>query len=150
MTGEEKYAQSVKAYEEKLSKMLIQDQIGFEMKISMKNGNPKLRDLMRVVMGEFATVNKNSRDVTDEQALKVIKKMHSNAIEMNNDYEVAVLERWVPKELGEEETIKVIREIIVTGGYNSMKDIGKIMSALKEHRVNMKIAGGIVRTELKE
>ena len=138
------FIDALKAYNEKLSKMPVQDQIKFEMKASMKNGNTKHRDLMRVVMGEFATVNKTSREVTDEQALKVIKKMHSNAIEMENKYEIAVLERWIPKMLTEEELREEVEALILENNLYSMEKFGQTMGLLQKHpkkaQIDMKLA----------
>jgi len=135
------YIDALRMYEEKLSKMPVQKQIEFEMKASMKNGNPKLRDLMRVVMGEFA---REGRELTDEQALKVIKKMHGNAIEMKNDYEVAVLERWVPTMLTDEELRDEVEALIVGNNLYSMEKFGQTMGLLQKHpkrsMMDMKIA----------
>lgn len=92
-------------------------------------------------MGEFA---REGRELTDEQALKVIKKMHGNAIEMKNDYEVAVLERWVPTMLTDEELRDEVEALIVGNNLYSMEKFGQTMGLLQKHpkrsMMDMKIA----------
>jgi len=135
------FIDALKAYNEKLSKMKVQDQITFEMKQAMKNKNPKLRDLLRVVMGEF---EREGKDLTDEQALKVIKKMHKDATLMENEYEIAVLSRWLPKTLSEEDI-----QTLVEGMANSKLvtfNMGSIMAELKKvEGMDMKIASKLVK-----
>ena len=60
----------------KMDGMSIQKQVEFHMKLAMKLKQKKIRDLLRVVMGEFA---REGKEITDEQALKIIKKMYDNA-----------------------------------------------------------------------
>lgn len=45
--------------------------------------------------------------------------------------EIAVIEQFLPKQMGEEETGAVIRELISALGASSVKDMGKVMAALK-------------------
>ena len=46
--------------------------------------------------------------------------------------EIEVFERLLPRQLNEEETGAAIKEIIAQTGAASMKDLGKVMSALRE------------------
>jgi len=117
---------------------MVQKEIQDAMKVAMKSKDIEKRDFLRVVMGEFTRVGK---ELTDEQALKVIKKMHGNAIELGNEYEVSVLDQWVPKNLSEEDLTKLIANIIADNEYTEMSDLGKIMQELKKHSgVDMKFA----------
>ena len=45
--------------------------------------------------------------------------------------EIAIIEQFLPKQLNEEETKVAIRELIASSGASSVKDMGKVMSALK-------------------
>jgi uncharacterized protein YqeY len=45
--------------------------------------------------------------------------------------EIAVIEQFLPKQLSEADTIAAIREIAAATGAASVKDMGKVMSALK-------------------
>lgn len=46
--------------------------------------------------------------------------------------EIEVIERFLPRQLNEEETVAAIKEIIAQTGAASLKDMGKVMSALRE------------------
>ena len=144
------FIDAMKAYNEKLSKMTIQDQITYEMKESWKVGNHKLRDLHRVIMAEFLRVDKKlisaDKKISDETALKVIKKMHKDAEEMENEYEQQVLERWLPEDLGPTQTRVLVAGIINKNKYSGMQDMGKVMGELKKTAgVDMKFAGQLAK-----
>ena len=46
--------------------------------------------------------------------------------------EIKIIETFLPKQLNEEETKKVCKEVIEALGASSIKDMGKIMGSLKE------------------
>lgn len=46
--------------------------------------------------------------------------------------EIAIIGEFMPKQLSEAEVIEIIKGIITETGATSMKDMGKVMSALKE------------------
>ena len=46
--------------------------------------------------------------------------------------EIRIIDTFLPKQLSEEETKKICKEIIETVGASSIKDIGKIMEQLKQ------------------
>ena len=45
--------------------------------------------------------------------------------------EIAVIERFLPKQMGDDEVVKAVREAISETGSQSLKDMGKTMAALK-------------------
>jgi len=45
--------------------------------------------------------------------------------------EIAVIKHFLPKQMSEEETRAAIRELVASLGATSLKDMGKVMSALK-------------------
>jgi uncharacterized protein YqeY len=45
--------------------------------------------------------------------------------------EIGVIEQFLPKQMNEEETRAVIRDLVASLGATSVKDIGKVMAALK-------------------
>jgi len=45
--------------------------------------------------------------------------------------EIGVIEQFLPKQMNEEETRAVIRELVASLGATSVKDMGKVMAALK-------------------
>ena len=46
--------------------------------------------------------------------------------------EIKIIDTFLPKQLNEEETRKICKEVIESVGATSMKDMGKIMGSLKE------------------
>jgi uncharacterized protein len=62
--------------------------------------------------------------------------------------EIAIIEKFLPRQLNEEETKAAIREIVASAGASSVKDMGKVMAALKTQyagRLDMTKASGIVK-----
>ena len=65
--------------------------------------------------------------------------------------EVAVIERFLPAQLGEEETKSAIDAIVAETGASSLKDMGRVMAALKERhgaQLDMSKASGLVKARL--
>ena len=67
------------------------------------------------------------------------------------EQEIAVIERFLPKQLSDEEASAKIREIIAETGASSMKDMGRVMALVKE-RLGASIeparASGLVKAAL--
>jgi uncharacterized protein YqeY len=56
----------------------------------------------------------------------------------NEKKEIAVISNFLPNQLSEEETKKICQDTIKSVGATSMKDMGKIMGALKsKHADNL-------------
>ena len=88
----------------------------------------------------------NKKDTDDEDIKKLIKKMVKQRAESidiykknnrtdlleieQNEYEI--LTTFLPKQLGEEETKKICEVIISKLEASSVKDMGKVMGALKK------------------
>ena len=47
--------------------------------------------------------------------------------------EIDVIQRYLPEELSEEETAKIVQKYIESCGANSLKDMGKVMSEIKNN-----------------
>jgi len=122
---------------------MVRKEIEYEMRHAMRNRDAKRRDFLRLVLSEFS---RESKDISDMEALVIIKKMHKNATELDNDYEVKVLNEWMPKPLNEKQITGLVKGIISDG----FTEMGKIMGELrKSEGVDMKLASGIVRELLK-
>jgi uncharacterized protein YqeY len=88
----------------------------------------------------------NKKNTDDEDIKKLLKKMvkqRAESIEIykknnrddlleieQNEYEILIA--FLPKQLGEEETKKICADIISKIGASSVKDMGKVMGALKK------------------
>ena len=88
----------------------------------------------------------NKKETDDEDIKKLLKKMVKQRAESIDIYkknnrsdlleieqsELDILSVFLPKQLGEEETKKLCREVIAKLGASSVKDMGKVMSELKK------------------
>lgn len=65
--------------------------------------------------------------------------------------EIAVIEKFLPAQMSEDEVGAAIDEIIASVGAESIKDMGKVMGALKSKyagQIDMAKAGGAVKAKL--
>ena len=85
-------------------------------------------------------------EVKDPEIIKVLRKMKKQRQESADLYkkggrqelleveeaEIRIIDTFLPKQLSEEETKKICKEIIESVGASSIKDMGKIMASLKQ------------------
>ena len=98
----------------------------------------------RAIKGEillFKTSEAGSKEVTDGDIMKMIQKLVKQRKESAEQYaaagrqeladnelaEAAVMEKYLPKQLSEEEVKAKVKEIIDRVGATSIKDMGKVM-----------------------
>ena len=65
------------------------------------------------------------------ESCEVYEKAGRNELLENEKKEIEVINTFLPKQLSEEETKKICQDTIKSVGATSMKDMGKIMAALK-------------------
>ena len=64
------------------------------------------------------------------------------------EQEIAVIESFLPKQMSDEETAAVVKEAIAETGGAGVKDMGKVMSVLRERHagvIDMGKAGAVVK-----
>lgn len=103
--------------------------------------------------------------LSDDEAISVLKaqvKSRKQAIELyeqgnrpelaaNEKYEIEVIESFLPKPLSEEALQLAVDEVITELAASSMKDMGKVMTSLKEKLGNQadgKILSKLVKQKL--
>ena len=101
-------------------------------------------------------------ELSDDEIISVIEKQMQQRLEAAEQYEAAgrnelfekesqeaeILKAYLPEKMGEEEVVEMIEKIISDMGEISMKDMGKIMSILKDmagSKIDMKLASQMVR-----
>jgi uncharacterized protein YqeY len=127
--------------------MNIQDKIKIDLKKSIIEGDNIKKNLLRTIIGEF---NRFEKDIDDDKALSIIKKMKENAESLNNYDEIEILHNYLPNMLTEGEINDYITELFENNNY-TIKDMGKIMKELKDEfgqSMDMKIASNIVKKYL--
>ena len=107
----------------------------------------------------------NKKETNDEDIKKLLKKMvkqrsesidiykknnRSDLLEVEQN-EYNILTSYLPKQLNEEETKKICEDIISNTGAVSIKDMGKVMGALKKQyadQIDFAKAGSLLKTLL--
>ena len=116
------------------------------LKAKDKNTYPTLRLIVSAIKdAEIAGRSKGQKEIKDSDIISLLKKMIKQRNESCEVYkkagreellgaekrEIEVIEAFLPKQLSDEETKKICEETIKSVGATSMKDMGKIMGALK-------------------
>ena len=124
----------------------IDDMLNEALKAKDKNTYPTLRLIVSAIKdAEIAGRSKGQKEIKDSDILSLLKKMIKQRNESCEVYkkagrnellesekkEIDVISKFLPKQLSDEETKQICQEVIKTTGASSMKDMGKIMGALK-------------------
>ena len=126
--------------------MTLEQQIQEDIKAAMKAKDTVAMNATRAVKGEillFKTAEGGAKEVTDADVLKMIQKLVKQRKEAAEQYtaagrqeladnelaEAAVMEKYLPKPLSQEEIEAKIKAVIAEVGATSMKDMGKVMGA---------------------
>ena len=127
-------------------KQQIEDKLNSALKAKDKNTYPTLRLIISAIKdAEIAGRAKDKREITDSDITAILKKMIKQRNESCEVYKKAgrsellenetkekdVISAFLPKQLSEEEVKKLCQETVKSVGATSMKDIGKVMGALK-------------------
>ena len=67
-----------------------------------------------------------------QDSAELYKKGGRDELLKGEEAEIKIIDSFLPKQLDEEETKKVCKEIIESVGATSIKDMGKIMGSLKK------------------
>ena len=124
----------------------IEEKLNQALKAKDKNIYPTLRLVVSAIKdAEIAGRSKGQKEMTDGDITAILKKMIKqrnescevykkagrNELLQNETKEIEVISVFLPKQLSEEETKKICEDIIKSVGASSMKDMGKVMGALK-------------------
>ena len=85
------------------------------------------------------------------ESAKIYKEGNRPELAAKEEAEIAVIERFLPKQLSEEETTAALTAIIAKTGAQGMKDMGKVMAELKSTyagQVDMGKASGLIKSLL--
>ena len=149
--------------------MSLREKINEQFSIALKNKNKTMISTLRLILaaikdGDIASRSaKNKEGIKDPEIIKLLKKMKKQRQESAELYEkggrnellqvekkeIEIIDSFLPKQLSEEETKKICKEVIESLGASSIKDMGKIMGTLKQKyadvidfsKVNMIVKG---------
>ena len=129
----------------------IEDKLNDALKAKDKNMYPTLRLIVSAIKdAEIAGRSKGQKEIKESDIISLLKKMIKqrnescevyekagrNELFENEKKEIEVINKFLPKQLSEEETKKICQDTIKSVGASSMKDIGKIMGSLKSKHAN--------------
>lgn len=149
----------------------LRDQIMQAMKDAMKAGDKPRLSTVRLMQSAIKDKDIASRTdgrndgVSDADILEVFTKMVKQRRESAELYEkggradlvaqeraeIAVIEEFMPQQLGEAETRAAVEAVVAELGASSIKDMGKVMAALKTQyagQMDFGKAGGVVKALL--
>ena len=127
-------------------KQQIEEKLNSSLKAKDKNTYPTLRLIISAIKdAEIAGRSKGVKEISDNDINAILKKMVKQRNESCEVYkkagrdelleselkEMEIINAFLPAQLSEEETKKICQETIKSVGASSMKDMGKVMGALK-------------------
>jgi len=128
-------------------KKQIDDKLNMALKAKDKNIYPTLRLIVSAIKDvEIAGRSEGKKkEITDGDITLILKKMIKqrnesceiykkagrNELLENETKEISVISTFLPKQLSVEDTKRICEEVIKSLGASSMKDMGKVMGALK-------------------
>ena len=148
--------------------MSLREKIESNYKNALKSKDKNKISTYRLILSGIKDLDINNRsgpnkkETDDEDIKKLLKKMikqRSESIEVykkNNrgdlleieENEVNVLSEYLPKQMSEEETISICKQIIEKTGASSIKEMGKVMGELKQNHadtIDFSKAGALIK-----
>ena len=131
--------------------MTLQNKIETKLNEALKNKDKKTYSTLRLVVAAIkdtliAKKIKDKQTLSDNDLISLLKKMVKQRNDSCEAYkkggrdelvenemtEIKIINDFLPKQLSEEETKKICLDTIKTLGASSVKDMGKVMGALKK------------------
>lgn len=144
----------------------IKSQISDDVKAAMRSKDKERLAALRLIQAAFKQKEVDERiELSDEQTIVILDKMakqHRDSIDQfqqadRNDlvekeqFELNIIESYLPTRLSEAEINNLIDEAISTTGAESIKDMGKVMGILKgklQGRADMGQVSALIKSRL--
>ena len=130
---------------------MLREKLNGALKDAMRAGDAPARDTVRLILAKLKEVDIASRTeanregVGDDKILSMLQGMIKQRNESIQLYEkgnrtdladkekgeIAVIERFLPQQMGEAEVDAAVKDAIASSGAKSIKDMGGVMAALK-------------------
>jgi uncharacterized protein len=150
---------------------MLRKRFSEELKESLKARDQRATSTLRLILAALkdrdiaARSRGNSTGIGEDEVLQMLQSMVKQRRESIEAYtkgarpdlvaqeeeEIAVIERYLPKQLGEAEASAIVTALIGELGAASIKDMGRVMAALKERyagQMDMAKASGLVKQQL--
>ena len=138
--------------------MTLKERITEDMKAAMRASEKERLSTIRMVQAAIKQREVDERIVLDDaQVIAVLEKMVKQRRESivafeqggradladKEKAEIALLQVYLPAQLSEAEVDALIKEAIATTGASSMKDMGKVMAAVKAQAAGQADMGAV-------
>ena len=145
-------------------KMKLLGKIINEMYLSMKSGDKTKANTLRTLVSKLKDQQiKLRKDISDEEALKVIKTLVKQRKESakiflkagreelagKENLEISIIEKYLPKMISDDEIRVLVEGIVKEIGAKDLSDIGKVMPLVMK-RGKGKVDGKLANDILKE
>ena len=146
--------------------MTLKERITDDMKSALRSGEKERLATIRMALAAIKQREVDERITLDDgQVLGVLEKMIKQRKEAITQFEaggrvdlvtkergeISVLEHYLPAQMSDAEIDALIAQTIATSGAASVKDMGKVMAAIKtqaQGRADMSVIGTRVRERL--
>ncbi|MGH8641466.1 MAG: GatB/YqeY domain-containing protein [Burkholderiales bacterium] len=126
--------------------MSLKDRINDDVKAAMRGGDARRRDALRLLTAALKQREVDERkELADSDVVAVIERMIKQRREsvaqfekggrqdlaQNEQYEIGLLQAYMPQALSDAEIEAAVAEAIAAAGAKGPSDMGKVMGALK-------------------
>lgn len=141
--------------------MSLKGQITEDMKSAMKAGDKDRLKVVRLVLAAIKQVEVDSREELDDAAVlavlgKMVKQRRDSVEQFTQGgrddladierAEIEILEHYLPQQLSPEELAALVDEVIASSGAEGMRDMGKVMGAIKAKAAGRADMGAVSAT----
>jgi len=114
-----------------------------ELKEAMRERDNDRRDALRLILSSLRSAEKElQRPLTEQEELQVLQRERKKRVEAEEafraagreeqadaeDFELEVLEEFMPEPLSEEEVEEIVDDAIAENGATSLQDLGRVMA----------------------
>ena len=114
-----------------------------ELTEAMRERDADRRDALRLILASLRSAQKElQRPLNDQEELQVLQRERKRRVEAEEafraagreeqadaeDYELEVLEEFMPEPLSEDELEEIIDDAIAENGATSLRDLGRVMA----------------------
>ncbi len=151
----------------------MKNNISSQLSVAIKSGDKNRIHTLRLIIAAIKDKEIASRSsgedtaISNESVIQLLKKMvkqRNDSIEMfakanrnelvdNEKSEIAIINEFLPQQLGEKETESLCDEAIVKTESSSLKEIGKVIKFLKENSgssLDISLASKILKEKLQK
>ena len=140
------------------------DQLEDDLTTAMKERDGERRDTLRLLLSALRSAEKElQRPLSDDESLQVLQRERKKRVEAidafeaagrdeaadREEFELDVLEEFMPDQLGEEELEEIIDDVIAEVGATSLRDLGRVMADVMP-QVSGRADGSVVSQLVRE